>query len=215
MGNLQNNIKGQITRSLSNESDQATDNVSSRQTAPAEQSQQSSPDTQFQRCVTSHQRPRSKDGSDSIRGRSDQSLGSDADFDKVREDYPESLDAWKRAVSVLRDAAHDTPQDLMQLQTLMLVPSEARDQLAQSVQHREEPMVLELAVHTLNSHGVQEMKKQMVVKRACSRREMDAVAGTESDRVHQANQDTVGYRSVQTELADRGDVCDTTHSCER
>ena len=41
MGNLQNNIRGQITRAWSNESNQATDNVSSRQTAPAEQSQQS------------------------------------------------------------------------------------------------------------------------------------------------------------------------------
>ena len=33
----------------------------------------------------------------------------------------------------------------------MLVPSEARDQLTQSAQHREEPMVREIAVHTLDS----------------------------------------------------------------
>ena len=52
----------------------------------------------------------------------------------------------------------------MQLQTSTLVCSEARDQLAQSVQHREEPMVRLIAVHTFDSHGVQEMKKQLVVK---------------------------------------------------
>ena len=63
----------------------------------------------------------------------------------------------------------------MQLQTLMLVPSDARDQLAQSVQHREEPMVPEIAVHAFNSHCVQATKKQLVVKRACKRREWDAV----------------------------------------
>ena len=57
------------------------------------------------------------------------------------------------------DAAHDTPQDLVQLQTSMLVPSDARDQLAQSVQHREEPMVPEIVVHTFNSHCVQAMNK--------------------------------------------------------
>ena len=44
-----------------------------------------------------------------------------------------------------------TQQDLMQLQTLMLVPSETRYQLDQSVQHREEPMVPEIVVHMCNS----------------------------------------------------------------
>ena len=42
----------------------------------------------------------------------------------------------------------------MQRQTSMLVPSEVREQLAQSVQHREEPLVPEIAVHTFNSHEV-------------------------------------------------------------
>ena len=32
-------------------------------------------------------------------------------------------------------------------------------------------MVLEIAVRTFKSHGVHEMKKQLVVKRACKRRE--------------------------------------------
>ena len=45
MRNLQIITRSLITRALSNESNQATDNVSSRQTAPADQSQQSSPDT--------------------------------------------------------------------------------------------------------------------------------------------------------------------------
>ena len=58
MGNLQNNIRGQITRTLSNESNQATDSVSSRQTAPADQSQQSSPDTP---SAVSNQRIRGHD----------------------------------------------------------------------------------------------------------------------------------------------------------
>ena len=79
----------------------------------------------------------------------------------------------------------------MQLQTSMFVPSEAREQLAQSVQHREEPMVPEIALHTFNSHGVPEMMKKLVVKRACKRREMGcspepSVAGAVSDCVHQA-----------------------------
>ena len=127
-------------------------------------------------------RGHAKDGSDSIRGRS--VLGSEPDFDKAHENCPESLDGLKRAMSVLSDA-HDMPQDLMQLQTLIFVLSEARDQLAQSMQHREEPMVLEIAVHTFNSHGVQEVKKQLVVKRVCKRRvgcsPESSVAGTESD----------------------------------
>ena len=57
--------------------------------------------------------------------------------------------------------------NVLKLQTLMLVPSEARYQLDQSVQHREEPMVPEIAVHTFNSNGVQEMRKKLMVKRAC------------------------------------------------
>ena len=44
MGNLQSNIRGQITRALSKESNQATDDASSRQAVPAEESQKSSPD---------------------------------------------------------------------------------------------------------------------------------------------------------------------------
>ena len=42
---VQNNIRVQITRALGNEINQATDDASSRQTAPADQSRQSSPDT--------------------------------------------------------------------------------------------------------------------------------------------------------------------------
>ena len=46
--------------------------------------------------------------------------------------------------------------------------------------------------------------------RACKRRvgcsPEPSVARTESDRVHPASHDTVGCRSVRTELADRGDV---------
>ena len=83
MGNLQNNIKGQITRSLSNESHhQATDNVSSRQTAPAEQSQQS-----FTRHTFRGHDPRMDQTAFEV----DQSLGSEADFDEAHSDY-ESLD---------------------------------------------------------------------------------------------------------------------------
>ena len=55
------------------------------------------------------------------------------------------------------------------------------------------------------------MMKKLVVKRACKRRlrrsPEQSVVGTESDWVHPASQDTVGSRSVQTELADGGDVC--------
>ena len=88
-------------------------------------------------------------------------------------------------MTVVSDAAHDTPQDLMQLQTSWLGPSEARDQLARSVQHREEPMVLDIAVHTFNFDGVPEMMKKLLVKRACKRgvgcSSEPSVDGTESD----------------------------------
>ena len=149
----------------------------------------------------------------------DQSLGSEADFDKAHYDY-ESLDVQKRAVSVLSDAAHDTPQDLMQLQTLMLVPSDARDQLAQSVQHREEPMVPEIAVHTFYSHRVQATNKQLVVKRACKRREWDAVQNRQlpvqslTAFIKQTKTLSVTAVSKQNSLIEAMSV-DTAHGCER
>ena len=86
--------------------------------------------------------PRPRDGGGSIRGRS-------VSWERNRLDeahtyYPESWDALKCHVSVLGDAAHDTPQDPMQLQTLKLVP-EYKEQVAQfpqllkphMVQHRD------------------------------------------------------------------------------
>ena len=50
------------------------------------------------------------------------------------------------------------------------------------------------------------------MKRACKRREWDAVQNRQLlvqslTAFIKQNQDIVGYRSVQTELADRGDVC--------
>ena len=109
----------------------------------------------------------------------------------------------------------------MQLQTSMLVPSEARDQLAQSVQHREEPMVPEIAVHTLDSHGVPEMmKKQLVVKRACKRREWDAVQNRQllgqslTAFIRQAKTQSVAAMSEQNSLTEAMSA-DTAHGCER
>ena len=121
---------------------------------------------------------------------------------------------------MLSDAAHDTPQDLMQLQTLMLVPSDARDQLAQSVQHREEPMVLEIAVHTFNSHCVRATNKQLVVKGACKRREWDAVQKRQllvqslTAFIKQTRTLSVTAVSKQKSLIEAMSV-DTAHGCER
>ena len=89
--------------------------------------------THLQRCSIAHRRPQSRQTRQHSRSI------------RLTRTIPESLGGRKRAASELSDAAYDTPQDLMQLQTLMLVPSEARDQLAQA--HREEPMVSEIAVH--------------------------------------------------------------------
>ena len=107
----------------------------------------------------------------------------------------------------------------MQLRTLMLVPSEARCQLDQSVQRREEPMVPEIAVHTSHSHGVQEMRKQLLVKRACKRR-VDAVQNRQllepnlTEFIRQAKTQSVAAVSRQNSLIEAMSA-DTAHSCER
>ena len=102
MGHLQNNIKGQITRSLSKESNQATDNVSSRQTVPAEQSQQSSPDTPSTASDCASEA--TIQGWTRQHSRSISLLVVKA-VDQADEVYLESLNAQKRAVSVVSDAA--------------------------------------------------------------------------------------------------------------
>ena len=94
----------------------------------------------------------------------------------------------------------------------MLVPSDARDQLAQSVQNREEPMVPEIAVHTFDSHRVQATNKQLVVKRACKRREFDAVQNrqlpVQSLTAFIKQTKTLSVTAVSKhKLADQGDVC--------
>jgi hypothetical protein len=102
-------------------------------------------------------------------------------FDKTHADYSESVDALNRAVNVLSDAAHDTPQALVQLQSLKLVPLEAKQQLAEFLQRsKEEPTVPEIAAYTFNSHGVLEMLKKLAVKftdelRVIENEERDAV----------------------------------------
>ena len=79
---VQNHIRDQITRALSNESNQATANVPSRQTAPADQSQQSSPDTP---SAASKQRTRDHDPRmDQTAFEVEQSLGSEADDQLTR-----------------------------------------------------------------------------------------------------------------------------------
>jgi hypothetical protein len=104
-------------------------------------------------------------------------------FDKTHQDYSESVDALKRAVSVLSDAAHDTPQALMQLQNLNLVPMDAKQQLTeflQSVGAGAEPSVPDAAAYTFNSHGVLEMLKKLLVKFTDELRELE---NTERDAV--------------------------------
>ena len=152
--------------------------------------------THLQRCSIAHRRPRSKETrqhSGSIR---------------LTRTIPESLGGRKRAASVLSDAAHDTPQDLMQLQTLMLVPSEARDQLAQAVQHREEPMVSEIAVH---------------IQFPWCAGDEEAVGGEASGMqsrqsltafIKQTKTQSVTTVSKQNSLIEAMSV-DTAHSCER
>ena len=109
--------------------------------------------------------------------------------------------------------------NLVQLQTLMLVPSEARYQLDQSVQHREEPMVPEIAVHTFKSHGVQEMRKKLVVKRACKRR-VDAVQNRQlleqnlTEFIQQAKTQSAAAVSEQNSPIEAMSA-DAAHSCER
>ena len=158
-------------------------------------------------------------------------------------------------MSVLSDATHDTPQDVMQLQSSMLVHLEAKDQLDYFWQHYEEPLVPKVTVYTFNSHGVRDLfSEEGALGR--SRREREpassllelCVLGDESvpgtcpardalrlDRrrlheyrrhgwtvnlqvkkgmqsrtiscwySHPASQDPVGWCSVRTDLADRGD----------
>ena len=79
---VQHNIRVQTTRALRNESHQATDDATSRQTAPAEQSQQSSPDTP---SAVSERRIRDHDPRmDQTAFDVEQSLGSEADEQLTR-----------------------------------------------------------------------------------------------------------------------------------
>ena len=55
---------------------------------------------------------------------------------------------------------------------MMLVPSEATEQLAQFQQHREESTVPEVAVYTSNSRGELETLKKLRVKIADELREL-------------------------------------------
>ena len=64
--------------------------------------------------------------------------------------------------------------------------------------------MLEIAVHTFNSHGVQEMRNKLVKKRACKRR-VDVVQNCQL--LKQNLTEFIGQANVRTELADRSDVC--------
>ena len=77
----------------------------------------------------------------------------------------------------------------------------------------------EIAVHTFNSHGVQEMRKKLVVKRACKRR-VDAVQNRQlleqslTEFIRQAKTQSVAAVSEQNSLI-QAMSADTAHSCER
>ena len=87
----------------------------------------------------------------------------------------------------------------------------------QSVQHREEPMMPEIAGHTFNSHCVQEMRKKLVVKRVCKWEAVQnhhVLVQNLTEFIQQAETQTVAAVYEQNSLIEAMSA-DTAHSCER
>merc|ERR1719437_93739 len=161
-----------------------------------------------------------------------------ADYDALHKDYSESVDALQRAIAVLKKQAHDRPQaeaSLVQLQTLSLIPEEAKRALDMFIQQSAEPEGLavsapEAAGYEFQSHGVIEMLEKLLDKfiderTAAEKEEMnskhafDMLMQDLTAQLDQATQDReekseTKAKKLQAKADAEGDLGDTTTTME-
>jgi len=96
-----------------------------------------------------------------------------ADYDALHKDYSESVDALQRAVAVLKKMAHNRPQSSLAqvsaLQSLRLIPDEAKKAIDAFLQNGQEPEGLDVSApeahgYEFASHGVIEMLEKLLDK---------------------------------------------------
>jgi len=96
-----------------------------------------------------------------------------ADYDALHKDYSESVDALQRAVAVLKKMAQNRPQSSLAqvsaLQSLRLIPDEAKKAIDAFLQNGQEPEGLDVSApeahgYEFASHGVIEMLEKLLDK---------------------------------------------------
>jgi len=94
-----------------------------------------------------------------------------ADYDALHKDYSESVDALQRAIAVLKKMSHNRPQSSLAqvsaLQSLKLIPEEAKKAIDAFLQNGQEPAGLDVSApeahgYEFASHGVIEMLEKLL-----------------------------------------------------
>merc|ERR1719437_349443 len=161
-----------------------------------------------------------------------------ADYDALHKDYSESVDALQRAIAVLKKQAHDRPQaeaSLVQLQTLSLIPEEAKRALDMFIQQSAEPEGLavsapEAAGYEFQSHGIIDILEKLLDKfiderTSLEKEEMngkhayDLLMQDLGAQIEQATQDReekaeAKAKALQNKADAEGDLKDTTSTME-
>jgi len=158
-----------------------------------------------------------------------------ADYDALHKDYSESVDALQRAVAVLKKMAHNRPQSSLAqvsaLQSLRLIPDEAKKAIDAFLQNGQEPEGLDVSApeahgYEFASHGVIEMLEKLLDKfvderTALEKEEMngkhayDMLMQDLTAQIAQATQDReekseAKAKALQAKADAEGDLKDTT-----
>jgi len=156
-----------------------------------------------------------------------------ADYDAIHQDYSESVNALERAITVLKKQAHDRAANpaaaLAQVQSLTLIPAEAKKTLELFLQQDQDPLAVsapEAAGYEFQSHGIVEMlnklldkfidertateKKEMNAKHAFEMLIQDLTAEIDQSTTDRGSKAEIKAKKLQAKADASGELTDTT-----
>jgi len=159
-----------------------------------------------------------------------------AEYQAMHKDYTESIDALNRAISVLKEQAHDRAQatslvQLVSLQNSPLVPDDAKQVISSLMQQGEADLDMaapEAAGYEFQSHGVIEMLEKLLDKFIAERTELEKKEMNANHAYELAKQDLAAQitqakqdigekteakaKALQRAATASGDLKDTTNA---